>query len=619
MRNKSKSKIIIFVLGILFSFSTISNYNLIGDHNKNEETIEHRDETNFTRLKESGGYNEPFIHIDGSIPGNWSATEGEQWCSGDGSWGNPYVIENVTIDASSSPTGNGIFINNSKTDYFIIRNCTVYNAGSGSADAGIKLENTNNGTLRNNNCSNNVYRGILLITNCKNNTILENTANNNQVDGIMLWECDNNTISNNTAQSNGYTGIIIVSSSYNTITRNIANNNGDYGIMLYGFTTYCLNNTVSGNTASNIITSNQDSGIYLLGSSNNIISNNTVNNNNQYGINLYYCDGNNISGNTIYYNKQYGVYLTYNCNENDITQNYIYFNTNGVIFIDTPDCDDNRITRNILVSSDEKFINDDGTNTVISMNSELLSPPYLYVEIVGQLFSITEYFIIINVSSELHLDFSIQSVQMWWDGIVVPSNNITEIGKGLYNISLTPIFVALGESPILLNITVSAIHHLEKYFEIFITVEPPEIVKFLQVEIIDHSYSLEHFNFTFLVCNEVGHGIDSATIQMWWNDVDVSDNVINLGNGFYFVSLDPITVAPGKDPILLNMTISALGYEDKLFETYLAVDPLALRKDDFTAVGGFPIYAIIIGVGVVALSIYVLWNWSKKKRISKAL
>ena len=50
----------------------------------------------------------------------------------------------------------------------------------------------------------------------------------------------------------------------------------------------------------------------------------------------------------------------------------------------------------------------------------------------------------------------------------------------------------------------------------------------------------------------------------------------------------PITVLPGEDQILINMTISASGYEDKYFETYIAIQPfeidnkLNLEVNDFT-------------------------------------
>lgn len=160
MRDKCKIKIIIIILGIVFSFLSIINYNIIDDRGNNEGTIEIRDETNLKNLKKSGSDSESFIHIDGSIPDNWSDTATDyDWCSGDGSWGNPYVIENLIINASSSPTGSGIFINNSKNNYFIIKNCTVFDAGVGAEDAGIRLENTDNGTLIDNYYSNNGRKG----------------------------------------------------------------------------------------------------------------------------------------------------------------------------------------------------------------------------------------------------------------------------------------------------------------------------------------------------------------------------------------------------------------------------------------------------------------------------
>ncbi len=47
-----------------------------------------------------------FIHING----NWSNAVGWGWCTGDGSSSNPYTLENISIDASSSSTGSGIWI-----------------------------------------------------------------------------------------------------------------------------------------------------------------------------------------------------------------------------------------------------------------------------------------------------------------------------------------------------------------------------------------------------------------------------------------------------------------------------------------------------------------------------
>ena len=148
-------------------------------------------------------------------------------------------------------------------------------------------------------------------------------------------------------------------------------------------------------------------------------------------------------------------------------------------------------------------------------------------------------------------------------------------------------------------------------------------INLIYIDIIDQSFSTEDFNVTFAVYNESSQGIDTATIQMWWNGNDVSDSVINLGNGLYFVSLEPITVVPGEDPILLKMIISASGYEDKQFETYLAVDPDTLEKGVGNGVEGVPLVTIIIaiistvaGIAVATATIVLL---RKRKRASEGI
>jgi hypothetical protein len=96
--------------------------------------------------------------------------------------------------------------------------------------------------------------------------------------------------------------------------------------------------------------------------------------------------------------------------------------------------------------------------------------------------------------------------------------------------------------------------------------------KLLSMDIINMTFEISEFSFEFYVYNESSKGIDFASIKMWWNGVDVSPDVQNLGNGHYFVSLEPITVAPGEDPIVLNMTISAPGYKDKYYENSITVE-----------------------------------------------
>lgn len=538
MKNKSKTKIFILILGISFTLSTISIFSIIDDLGNNEGIKEIRDEINLKSLKLSGAYIESFIHIDG----NWSATTSYDWCSGDGSWSNPYIIENVTIDASSSPTGSGIFINNSKNIYFIIRNCTVYNAPSGFYDAGIKLENTSNGTIINNDFSDNNYIGIYLYNDCKNNTISRNWADDNKHFGIKLENnCGNNSISENSFNNlNKYGGIYLK--------------------------TGCDNNTIIGNTA---------------------------------------------CGNSI------GILIDANSDNNNISENYLFLNLDTIIIHLS---ENNIIMRNIM-ASELRFITDWGTGTIIEDNYILPNAPSLCVEIIKQFFSNAEFIVTLNISSGLGFNPWIKFIQVWWNGILVPSNSIIEIGIGLYNISLTPIFVVPGQDPILLNMTIKSANHIDKYFETFLSVRPYDINDFMYVEIFDQVFSSIEFNVIILVFDSALYAINAATIQVWWNGEEVqSGDISNLGGGLYKVSLSPITVLPEDDPILLNMTISASGYEDKYFETYLAVDPATLEKE----VGEeFPLVMIIIaiistaaGIGVATVAIFLL---RRKRRISEGI
>ncbi|MFX1478117.1 MAG: nitrous oxide reductase family maturation protein NosD [Promethearchaeota archaeon] len=681
MKKKNKTRLIIIVLGMVLSILTIFNNNFFTNQ---EAAMENPNKNNLKGLEYSANFFESFIHIDG----NWSDTAiAYPWCSGNGSWVNPYIIENVTIDVNYSPTGCGILINNSKTDYFIIRNCKTYNG-----TFGISLENTNRGTLTFNNCSNNqagikLYAacenntisgnfasnnsgtGIDIRESCKNNTISRNIASNNAGQGIYLFHyCNHNTISENTINKNGGTGIYIRESCiHNTIFGNIANNNNQNGIFLYRYcentiisenvikNNYyrglyiwhycknntimrntlndnqrgieliinCENNTISGNTANN----NQIYGIYIWNSNYNIISANIANNN-YYGIFLteltnnttilgntanyniaegiiiWYCNNNTILRNIVKYNGGNGILIQGDSADNVIIENYVYFNSNWAIFLGSYReyvCNNTIISKNVLVSNNQKFLLINGTNTFVSLNHFLKAPPKFTVQLLGQSFSSTEFLVSFNISSQCRgVDVSNISIQMWWDGIFVPSNNITKLGDFLYNISLSPKFVNPGEEPVLLNMTISAVHYSNTYYENYIAVAPPEIVNLLHVEIFEHSYSIQHFNLTIFVSDEAELGINSALIRMWWNGIEVSVDVINLGNGFYFVSLEPLTVLPGEDPILLNMTISVDGYQDKYFETYIAIDPDTLEKDGETSSGEFPIITLIIATSTIA-------------------
>ncbi|UCD00797.1 MAG: right-handed parallel beta-helix repeat-containing protein [Promethearchaeota archaeon] len=546
MRNKSNIKIIILALGIFIAVVGITNYSIFNDQ---DGTVENRGKSSLKIPKISEFWpNCPPIHIQND---NWSATPLPWIQIGLGTEINPHIIENLTINGRGA--GNGIFIENSN-DYFIVRNCTIYNCS-----IGIRLDNTNYGTLTNNNCSNN-NDGIGLNNNCHNNTISENFASNNSQYGIYLENCNNNLISENildhnqvgifflencmfntilrnTVNTSEFAGIMIVfDGDNNLISENFVSNNSQYGILLDGNNNLISENFVSNNSqygiyldgnnnlvSENFVSNNGEDGIYLYGNDN-LVSENFVSNNGEYGILasgsinvisgntiidngihgiLAYGTINVISGNTIINNGDSGIYLTgiftsfnvisenficenhYGINlyqyaiNNDIFENFIYYNTNGAIYIYSTDTYDNEIIRNVLVSKNDTFVVYDGDINDISvyLNYELRSPPRLNVTIINQLFSMTEFNIIINVFSEVRIDFSIETIQILWNDILVPSKNITKIGKWLYNLSLTPIFVNMGEEPILLNITISAFGYETSFFETYIAVDPDTLEK----------------------------------------------------------------------------------------------------------------------------------------------
>ncbi|MCK5159924.1 MAG: right-handed parallel beta-helix repeat-containing protein, partial [Candidatus Heimdallarchaeota archaeon] len=186
---------------------------------------------------------EPFI-IDDNGEGNytWAQVSTLFWCYGFGTFENPYIIEKLIINGRNSSSC--ITIKNSNV-YFTIKNCTLYNSGNGEYDAGIKLENVNNGRLINNNCSFNNANGITLF-NCQNNLISGSSINNNMISGIKLIQCFNNSIVNNL---------------------NSINNNGVYGIYL----NMSNNNTITGNTIYN-----NQIGIYFFRSNFTVINNNQL-------------------------------------------------------------------------------------------------------------------------------------------------------------------------------------------------------------------------------------------------------------------------------------------------------------------------------------------------------
>ncbi len=318
MKSKLKKRAsILIVLGIFFAISSIYYSNPCLKATSKEKSTDYSDY--FTL----DGDNLKISAVSGKIHiinnSGWVDFQNAGNCTGNSTYSDPYVIEDLVIDGEDS--GSCILIENSDV-YFKIENCSVYNSG-GSPTAGILLNYTDNGFLIDNDCSNN-YIGIYLFYSY-NNTISGNTVSYNAECGIYLFLNKYNTISGNTANNN-YHGIYLMGSQYNTISGNTANNN-HHGIHLMG----SYDNSISGNTVSY----NIECGIYLEYSGYNTISGNIANNNYR-GIYLHFGDYNIISGNTAS-NNEYGISLYGNNNRvfgNNASNNeygiYLYGNSNRV-------------------------------------------------------------------------------------------------------------------------------------------------------------------------------------------------------------------------------------------------------------------------------------------------
>ena len=207
------------------------------------------------------------ILIDDLDPNfNWSRTAQEnEWCYGSGTWSDPYIIENVTIDGVYN--GNCLEVRNSNKS-FIIRNCITLHSGGVGLDAGIKLDNTSNGLIFNCKSIDNLNQA-LLVNECQNISITNTRVNNNTY-GIRFRYTNNSAISNCVSTDNEQQGISIIHSYNNLVSRNNIENTDDLAIFLY----FCQNNTITENT---II--NNQFGIYIWDANKNFIYRNYLSKN----------------------------------------------------------------------------------------------------------------------------------------------------------------------------------------------------------------------------------------------------------------------------------------------------------------------------------------------------
>ncbi|HEC89586.1 MAG TPA: PKD domain-containing protein, partial [Thermoplasmatales archaeon] len=259
---------------------------------------------------------------------------------------------------NSTMLANGIFIEGNLLKYWnthTIVNNTVnskvlyywrdMSGGTVPSDAGqVILANCTNIVVENQNLSNeNIGALAGFVSHC---TIANNTASNNGVGGIWVYQSNSSTIINNTVvgtSSKSLTGIYLFYSANITVTDNNISNN-IRGIYLYSsndslFLNNILNNNVYGiflnsisinNTISGGNISGNDNGTYL--SSYNTLSGVNITNNTHYGVYFSSYGVNNTLSSSIISGNEYGIYMSsHNCN-NTIIGNTINDNTNSGIW-----------------------------------------------------------------------------------------------------------------------------------------------------------------------------------------------------------------------------------------------------------------------------------------------
>lgn len=156
----------------------------------------------------------------------WEITAAKyEWCSGNGTIEDPYVIESVYIDGQMI-AGSGdfeyffyccIWIRNS-IKHFVIRDCVLERTGVGEGCAGIKLENVTNALVTDNECKFNQIGISVYQSQCENmilqrnfittdNTILEDdnaTYVYGMGFGISVFESNNVNIRYNNFTNAGH-------------------------------------------------------------------------------------------------------------------------------------------------------------------------------------------------------------------------------------------------------------------------------------------------------------------------------------------------------------------------------------------------------------------------------
>ena len=263
------------------------------------------------------------IHIDG----NWTETAMTyDWCTGSGTYEDPYLIKDLVINAGG--VGCGIIIENTN-DYFKIINCSVHNSG--------------------------IYLEAIKVLNVLNGKLINNTVSFNLASGISIYSSSNISLNDNICEGN-YHGIYLVGLEFSKLEGNDCIGNIWDGIRV----TASDENKISSN-----ICNKNERAIALTDSNNNILSRNNCSKN-ILGMGIWHSDNNKIEYNNCSSNAGYGILLQ-SSESNLLLENLCSDNNAGISI--TASSTLNRLVFNILADNYIGIRSENSHNNDIYLNN----------------------------------------------------------------------------------------------------------------------------------------------------------------------------------------------------------------------------------------------------------
>jgi len=166
LKKKLKINFLIVVVFLMLSFLVIVPEKSFSSENKNEVRELSHLQPSYTSMSP--------IYINDTNPlCNWSKTVADnEWCTGNGTWSDPYVIEGLTF-VSISHLNSAISIQNSQAP-FIIRDCLFLNCYL----RGINVDYVSNGVITENifinGSSSYLFRHSIDMSYCENVSVVDN-------------------------------------------------------------------------------------------------------------------------------------------------------------------------------------------------------------------------------------------------------------------------------------------------------------------------------------------------------------------------------------------------------------------------------------------------------------